>query len=428
MNTLIAVCLFIFILILGIRKPIVAIVLLINIYLIKAIPYIDWYDPSYTAEDLLGNDIVFGAILPLLVIFLIIGKIFFSKFHKLVYKLDVFDFLLGALTIILLVYIFVSPDFYFSLDYFLRFIFIGLSYYFVVKLVLFNVKDPVKALKESLLTFYFFGIIISLTAYLIILLNKVIILRLTLPGIHAIPFSQAIGMSFIISFVIFITKGRVLDIKSSKFLFFNNFILFYLMVSLFATNTRGILLSSFLSILFFLIFKTIRITFLRKMLLFSSMIPVLLFLLYYIDTSHIFRDLSQDQSTAERFIAFNQCISIFYDNIFGVGTGAFHFHSTLPYPHNLFLENLVNYGIIGIFWNIFFVFVIGYGLYICLKIRRKYYYSILIFTMFLFYFIETMFSFTLWMQKGMFFSLGVLSYILYMKDYKMNSDQNKFNN
>tara|TARA_B100001758_G_C18365130_1_gene588029 strand:+ start:324 stop:1592 length:1269 start_codon:yes stop_codon:yes gene_type:complete len=401
----------------AIRRPIISVVLLLNIYLIKSVKEIDWFNPSYLQEDLLGQDMLFGFILPVFVSFFIIARIFFLKHRKLKYRLDIIDLLLAIIIIILFFYIFISPDFYFSLEYFLKLIFIGVIYFYVTKLLISNTRDPMKMIKECFLTFYFFGIIISMIAYAIVLTNDIVILRLTLPGIHPIPFAQAIGISFLLSLLIFITKGRVLNISNSKFLIFNNFMCLYLMISLFATNTRGILVATFFSFFFFLIFNRQRISILRKMLIFLFVFAAFFIVLYYIDTSFIFRSISQDASSGERLHAFNQCFSLFYNYPFGIGTGSFNYYSNLPYPHNLFLENLANYGLLGIFWNIFLIAVICYMLYVCLKVSVKNHYSILFFIIFLYYLIETMFSFTLWMHKGLFFGFGLLSFILMVKNY-----------
>ena len=145
-------------------------------------------------------------------------------------------------------------------------------------------------------------------AYAIVLTNDIVILRLTLPGIHPIPFAQAIGISFSSFLIDIYHKRKVLNISNSKFLIFNNFMCLYLMISLFATNTRGIF-SCYLFSFFFLIFNRQEISILRKMLIFLFVFTAFFIVLYYIDTSFIFRSISQDASSGEKLHAL---INVFF--------------------------------------------------------------------------------------------------------------------
>lgn len=416
--SLLEIAIFFIVLIISIKRPGVGLVLLINIYAIRSLAEINWHAPCYLMDCQIGSNLLLGIILPILSLFLIVLKIY-MKNKTIIYPFDKIDILLLFLASIVLIYSVFSPDIYASIEYFIKFILIGLSYYVVGKIYIFNEKDLTRVIREVFLSFYFIGLFLSLIAYLVLYLNDLVIIRLTLPGIHPIPFAQSVGMSFILSFILFFTDGKILNIKSKSFLFFNNIVLLYLTITLFATNTRGILLASILTLLLMIIFNPIRI---KKIKIFIFSILFLLgtiYLVTVIDINFLFNRLlnsATDQSIGDRFIAYTDSIEIFSEHMFGVGTDTFRLYSLLPYPHNLFLQNIAEYGLLGLIWNYLFIALIIYLFYIAFTIRNKFPLSILFYFIFIYYVIETMFSFTLWMHKGLYFSMSFLSYIIYKSE------------
>jgi O-antigen ligase len=402
---------------LSIKKPGIALVALINIYTIRSFADINWSNPQYYTDYYqIPPSIIFSLILPLISFILILINIFIRN-KNIQYPLDVIDILLFLLTVILLIFINFSPDTYDAIEYFIKFITIGISFYIIGKIYIFNNDNPVKILKEIFLSFYFLGIILSLAANAILYFNHLTIERLTLPGVHPIPFAQAVGMTFILSFVIFITNGEIFKIRSKSFLIFNQLVFLFITISLFATNTRGILFASIFSILIFLFLNPIKVH--KVQILFFSFILFfsILYIITVIDISFLFSRLihsSTDQSISDRVLAYSDSIQIFSEHIFGVGTNAFSHYSFLVYPHNLFLQNIAEYGIFGLVWNYLLIAFTGYLLYLVYQLRYRATLFILVYIIFIYYFIETMFSFTLWMHKGLYFNLGLLSYAIFI--------------
>lgn len=386
-------------------------------YSIRSFAVIDWSNPLYYSDN--PPSIIFGLILPVVSFSLIFAGIFIrNKFIR--YPFDVIDFLLILLTIILLVFSIFSPDIDNSIEYFAKFLVLGLSFYVVGKICIFNADNPMNIIKEIFLGFYFLGILLSLSAFVILYFNNLTIGRLTLPGCNPIPFAQSVGITFVLSFILFITDGEILKIKRKSFLVFNLIVLIFITFSLFATNTRGILLASVASTLFFILLNPIKIK--RKIIfLLFVLLTGIIFLVVIIDIKFLFVSLLQllsGESINIRLLAYNDAIQIFSEHIFGIGTNGYSHYSFLDYPHNLFLQNIAEYGIFGLIWNCLFVALMGYILYIIFRFRSVMPVFILFYVLFIYYFIETMFSFTLWMHKGLYFSLGILSYVLFLYEKK----------
>ena len=413
--------LFTLILIIVYQRPGIGLVLLLNIYLIRSIPSIDWDNPGYLADDALGRSLIMGVLLPMIsMLFIFFKSIIYNKF-KVFYRLDIYDFLIISLLLILVVYIPVSPTVYLSTEYFLKVLFLGASYYFISKYLLLNSNDSKIIIKDIFLTVYYFGIVISILAILILLFNKILLIRLTLPGIHPIPFSQSIGASFLVSLSIFISEGKLLNVLSKRIIKFNSLFLIYLGIALLMTNTRGVLLAACVCSFMLIIFNPYKV---KKRKVFFYGVPIIIIFLYLvilIGPDFLFRRVfnsSNDESISNRMYAYLDSIKIFQNNPFGIGTGAFGSYSRLGYPHNLILQNIAEYGIIGFVWSLLLLIGMFYSMTIAFIIRKRVSYSIVIVVFFLYYFIESMFSFTLWMQKGLFLSFGLLSYIAYLKSKK----------
>jgi O-antigen ligase len=117
--------------------------------------------------------------------------------------------------------------------------------------------------------------------------------------------------------------------------------------------------------------------------------------------------------------------SIIYNHLLlGVGTDGFQYHSFGSYPHNIFLELLTNYGIAGLILTLYLMVIL---LFISLKTWSKGNRNLLlkiIASIFIFFFTETMFSFTLWMHKGLYLSMALYSvYYHYDKKERFRNDQ-----
>lgn len=410
--------LFITLFLIAFSRPAIGIVLLLNIYLIKPLILLDANSIGYDADFALGSNLLLGAILPAFTLIVIFFKKLYIKKYRYSYPFDKFEMLILSLSLILLVYVPVSPVSSHSLSYFLKFLFLGISYYFVVKFILFNSNNPRYILKMIFLAFYYFGIVISIISLLIMFSQNIVLKRLTLPGIHPIPFAQAIGISFLFSFAIFISNGKLLALTNKLVIKFNVAIFIYLFIVLLFTNTRGILLAVALSSLILLLYNPYRLEKIKFYFISFFVLILSSYLISNIGIDVLFHRLmnsANDASVSDRLLAYNDSVNLFFNHPFGVGTGAFGYFSDFGYPHNLFLQNISEYGIFGLLWSIAFIFILCSTLFYFFRLRKIEPLSILALMMVIFYFTESMFSFTLWMQKGLFLSLGLLSYLYAIK-------------
>ncbi|MCF6296514.1 MAG: O-antigen ligase family protein [Flavobacteriaceae bacterium] len=409
----------VFILFFCFKKPIFGLALLIQINLIRAIGQINYSNPCYCINE---PDIVLGAILPILGFIIIIFRLDFTK--RIKYVFDEFDGFFLFATVLLFITSLYSPNLKDSLIYSFKFLFLGSSYYFIFKIIILNTTNY----KKTIYSFLKFTLLLAVTlgtfAVLLLLLKTNSIIRLTIPGVHPIPFSQLIGFGVLISFVIFITNGSLINLQSKNKLTTNKIIFLYLTLILFATNTRGVLLSVIVAILFYFIITKVKIK--KRTLYYSgaAMLLVTIIIINKVDVEVLFQRLlnsGNDKSITNRFIVYKQSFSIFFEHPFGVGPDGFKHFSFLDYPHNFFLENMVQYGIFGILLNIYFLLMGLLMFMITLKNRTKDGMFVFLYALFLFFFVETMFSFTFWMHKGLYLTIGIFAayYYHFKKEQKV---------
>ena len=246
-----------------------------------------------------------------------------------------------------------------------------------------------------------------------------------MPGVHPIPYSQLIGLGVIASFLIFITNGSYFNIQSKLSLNFNKIILPFLLIVLFATNTRGVMVSLFAFILFYAVLSKVKI---KKSVLYLSGGAVglmLFFAISYIDFDVLFERLFSTytkKSTDDRFIAYYDSIQLFINHPFGVGSESFQHFSILPYPHNYFLELIAQYGIFGLFLALLLMLTILNMFFITSKLKKADNTFVILMGLVLYFLIEAMFSFTIWMHKGLYLTMGLfMAYFYAYKIKKVNA-------
>ncbi|WP_406685329.1 O-antigen ligase family protein [Seonamhaeicola sp. MEBiC1930] len=378
--------------------------------IIRSIPYIDYTSPCFNCIN--ETDVLLGAITPFLGFTIILLRSSFIKSIK--YVIDVFDvfFVISIFTLFLTsIY---ATDFVESLDYSLRFLFLGSPFFYVPKILIINSNNYEGYLKSLLIYSFLLAVALGVFGGFLYLFKGYGhgAYRLTLPGVHPIPFSQLIGLGIITSFIMFITNGRFFNIQSKFKLNFNKVILPLLVLLLLATQTRGVMLSVTISFMLYLVLAKVKI---KRSVIYASaafMVLALIVAIQYIDFEVLFERLlakQTEKSVDDRFIAYSDSIAIFLDHPFGIGPDAFKYYSILPYPHNLFLEFLGQYGLFGLVMSLYLVFLIVYMYFITYKLRRFNLIYIILLALFFYYFIEAMFSFTLWMHKGMFLTLGLFA-------------------
>ncbi len=396
-------------------KPPIAFALLLQTNVIRSLAQLEIIDPCYYCS--MDQDPILGAILPVLSFIIIIFKIDLKK-GKVKYHFDKFDILFVLLIIALMLVTVISYSVKDSILYSLKFLILGFPYYFIVKIYFLN-SD--KNQKSEVILFFktsvYLALIFSLLAIFIVAYNADTIWRLTIPKVHPIPFSQLIGLGVLISMVIVLTRKTNLFLTKKypiKIILISS--LFLLLVQ-FATNTRGVLVSLIVGFFYLLWINPIKI---KKIYLYSSIIGFLILLgivLSQLDLDYYFirfTEFATDPSILGRLKVYLESFNILYDTHFlGTGPGAFKYFSFLEYPHNLLLENMAVLGILGLLINIYIILLV-YWLIVNSKVWKENILLILTISIFLFFFTETMFSFTLWMHKGLYFSMALIS-VLYHK-------------
>ena len=169
------------------------------------------------------------------------------------------------------------------------------------------------------------------------------------------------------------------------------FLFVYLLIILFASNTKGILLSVFIALIIMLYLKGFRVN--KKLILLMTIviIPLVFYVIYIIGYDNLFERLFKslgDDSVNHRILSYGESFEIFLKfPLTGSGPGAYDLFGFLPYPHNFFLENIAQYGILGLFINIYFIFslILLFSISNKSKKRNFIYLFFLYFNYFLFY-------------------------------------------
>ena len=420
-----AIVIFLVILFCCLKKPMLGLALILQTNIIRALISIDYDNPCFNCIN--ESDLLLGAIAPLLGMMIILLRLEVLKQVK--YVFDKFDGLFIAILGTLFFTSLYAINMLESITYTLRFLFLGFSYFFLTKIMMINSRNHLEDFKMFLLYSLWISIILGTFGGILYMLKGFGapgVYRMTIPGVHPIPFSQLLGLGIFVSFVIFITNGSFFGIKSKTQLNFNKIILPYLVLLLLATNTRGIMVSVAAAILLYMFLAKVKI---KKRILYISgavMVLAVIFAVQFIDFEVLFQRLLAKQtakSVDERLIAYTDSVSIFFKHPFGIGPDAFQHYSTLPYPHNIFLEFLSQYGIFGLLISLYFILTIVYMFLLTLKKRITDLAYVVMFCLFIYFFIETNFSFTLWMHKGMFIFMGLFAGY----SYRIRKDIGKIN-
>lgn len=391
------------------RKPIVGIAVLIQINLIRSIVSLDLEALCFRCVN--DSEVFLGALIPILGFVVILLKLY-SKNKEVKYRLSFID-VFFVLTICTLFYATIfSSDVKESIVYTSKFILLGFSYYFISKTILLNTEHPDKLIIDFLKTTLILGTVIGTISLFVLLYNGESVDRLTIPGVHPIPFSQLIGFALlvIISSLIIDKKRFPIQIGSITI---RGFLLVFLLMILFASNTKGVLLSVFLAGMIMLYIRGFRINKKIALLVIIVIVPLVFYVISTIGYESLFERLFrslEDDSINHRLLSYRESFDIFLNfPLTGTGPGAYNQYGYLDYPHNFFLENIAQYGILGVLINIYFVFLLFIIYEISNKAKNRNFIYSLLFILIIFFFVETMVSFTLWMHKGMYVTLGLFS-------------------
>jgi len=401
-------------------SSIVGFVLLLNIYLIKSLKYTSVIE----LQGITSNaDILLSYILPVSVLLIVLIKLIFNKI-KIQYKFDLFDYFFILLVTLLVFGSLLAYDSINAIDFTLKVIFFGYGYFFIIKLYLSsNVQTIRKKLEIFFLSSLLLSIILTIISIIYLVSTGAPIGRLSLSGANVIPFSQLIGLGVLIVWFNLITEGKFLKIKikNKYFLFLNILFFFLLFISLLMTNTRGVMIATIASMLLtvFLLKDTggsIK-TLISKTIIMVIVVSATIYIINIIGVE-VLLDRVLNHSTAsneDRYIILNDSIRLISNNIFGVGTNGFSQYSGAEYPHNIFLELIVSFGIFGFLLSIFLILINIYT-FVCLD--RRDLVNVFLYALTIFYLIEAQFSFNLWTNKGLYVSYSLLSAYLFIKNNK----------
>ena len=400
------------------RKPIAGLAVLVQINLVRAVVSLDFDNLCFKCIN--ESDLLLGAIIPLLGFALILVKLY-SKNKNLKFKLSFID-VFFVLVIVTLFYTSIfSANMAASVAYTGRFILLASSYYFISKIIILNAEQPNKLIIDFLKVTLILGVCLGIISLILLYFSSGYVDRLTIPGVHPIPFSQLIGFAVLVIISSLIIDKKLLPINIGS-LVSRGLLLVFLLMVLFASNTKGILLSIIISFIIMLYLKGFKIS--KKLLVLMCL--VILPLTFYVVSKigyeslfeRLFRSLG-DNSINHRLLSYGESFEIFMRfPLTGSGPGAYDIFGYLPYPHNFFLENIAQYGILGIIINIYFLFMLYIIFEISNRTKHKNFIFSLLFILIVYFFTETMVSFTLWMHKGLYLSLGLFSGYYFNKNKK----------
>ena len=389
------------------RKPSISLAILLQINIIRSVITIDINNICYGCLE--DSHIFLGAILPILSMSIIIAKIYYKK-QNVKYKIDDFDYFILGLVFTSFIGIFISDNLINSLLFWLKLVLLGISFFFVSKLFFYNTKNIRKEFSLFFRTTLNLALILGILSLFFVMYSGKSIWRMTMPGTHPIPYAILMGFASLIYTYSFFDRSIL---GKRKFLFHISGILS--IVLLIMSQTKGVIIAAFISLIFFMIGFGLKISMKWIKNLSLGILFIIPFFLYYFDFSVIFQRINEfgsakDQSTNERIQIYFDSFSIIYDNpILGVGTDGFQYHSFGSYPHNLFLELITNYGVLGFILTIYFLLIISFVGLKTWGINNSNILSKIIASLLIFFFIETMFSFTLWMHKGLYLSMAMYS-------------------
>ena len=400
------------------RKPIAGLAVLVQINLVRAVVSLDFDNLCFKCIN--ESDLLLGAIIPLLGFALILVKLY-SKNKNLKFKLSFID-VFFVLVIVTLFYTSIfSANMAASVAYTGRFILLASSYYFISKIIILNAEQPNKLIIDFLKVTLILGVCLGIISLILLYFSSGYVDRLTIPGVHPIPFSQLIGFAVLVIISSLIIDKNLLPINIGS-LVSRGLLLVFLLMVLFASNTKGILLSIIISFIIMLYLKGFKIS--KKLLVLMCL--VILPLTFYVVSKigyeslfeRLFRSLG-DNSINHRLLSYGESFEIFMRfPLTGSGPGAYDIFGYLPYPHNFFLENIAQYVILGIIINIYFLFMLYIIFEISNRTKHKNFIFSLLFILIVYFFTETMVSFTLWMHKGLYLSLGLFSGYYFNKNKK----------
>ncbi|MEP1488974.1 MAG: O-antigen ligase family protein [Algibacter sp.] len=390
---------------------------------IRAIPELNLDQLNFRFAN--EGNFYLSVLVPLMSYIIIILSIEFKK-KRVSYFIDVADGFFLSSIILMFVYSLITPVFLEGIEYAFKYLFIAVPFYFMSKIIIINNQSNfeqqfLKYFNVTVLVSFLTGSLGFLLAYSVDFFEPSLgsgieykIRRITIPGVYPIPFAQVIGFGALIIFCSMFSRGAFLKYKK-KYNFVFILLFLYLIFLVMISNTRGILVAIFIAMSFFLYMYPRKVISQRNLRIVLVVIAIsVIFSLYFFDFSksidRLLNTFNNDRSVSSRTDILLEAFRIGFTNPIGVGTSGFIY----KYPHNIFLDYIVSFGLVGWFMSVYFALMIWYFFTQTFKRRYDSPILILLFCIIIYFFTEALISFTLWMHKGLYISIGLFTSYLYL--------------
>ncbi|MFC4268199.1 O-antigen ligase family protein [Polaribacter marinivivus] len=424
MEQVLTYSLFLLIVVITVKNSAISLAILLNVVVFRAIPYVDYKAPYYGYYN--ENDLILGAILPITCYIIILSKIFLNK-SKIKYHTDVFDLFMLVLSIVMIISIIFSPNTFKSIYYTCIFLLLALPLYLVTKVYFLNTKKYKTRFLQFLKSIVIFAVAFSIVSLYLHKIAKYPYERMTFPGVYPIPFCLFLCTALIILLLYYIKPSFKLQLAKKSRILFSLPVLGIVLFSIIKTNTRGPVFAMLLTVivLFFMFFKIklhikIIMSFLASLfigfIIFISAFDVQKIAVRFINLAP-----KDAESISPRLIAYLDSIKLLIYRPWGISVGTFgDFYSdknssaeeTGTYAHNLFMELISSFGIVGALLSFFFIYILLFEYNFIIRNQEKIFSNIYLFTalvLFIFFFFETQFSFTLNTHKGFYIAMAFYS-------------------
>ncbi|HCE8951673.1 TPA: O-antigen ligase family protein [Raoultella ornithinolytica] len=390
-------------------RPMVGLALASNAYLFNAM--ISGGDSDSPIFNVLGPLICFGTIL---------SKIILKNKVKLV-RFKFADGLLIGIFLLYLVSAFFSDDMVVGIEFSLRYLFLGASFYFFARFSYVLYLDKGKFINDYMRGILITGFIVSVTALLQNNSSSQYTMRLTVGDSSTIPLAITLGQAAVVNiYYIMTAKGRNGIPYIISFL--------PIIYAFLAANTRSVVIGFCLALVVLLSadrFSIVRKNFGKVLLAITGMVIFIGYIVMnnaelvarlFSTFGHIATE-QYGQSESERLDAWHHAIATFVEHpILGEGVGIFIQRFNM-YPHNIFFESAAETGLVGL---LMILTLIGSCIY-CILMNKGNVRSPVVAAMFIFLFFVSLVSLSFWMHKALFTAIALV-FITYGNLEKENNN------
>ena len=310
---------FVFVLWVCIYYPYKGLVLLLNTNLIRNLQNISLQEPCLKCVS--DVDLILGGVLQVMGLFAIFATITLK--NKVTYKPDLIDVFLIVTLLMLIITSFFSINSNDAYLYSSKYLLIGIPFFIVSKILFINTDHFENGLIKMLYFIVDLALVFGLIAGSVVIISGYeepyaaygVVMRLTIQGVHPIPFAQTIGFGLLSG--AFLIQKNIKAKKQTNILIIKSLIL---AIVLLYTNTRGVIVSLALASLIGATFYLERPKISKKSIwiLITSLVVIITCIILYIDINSIFGRFYSDelafQSILLRFDSVFESLKIFNNN------------------------------------------------------------------------------------------------------------------